>query len=60
MEEEKVKLEIDGLVKKAKKAEKDYEALDQQKIDEMCSPIIYKKEKKKNKKIVVPERIMIQ
>ena len=35
MEEEKVKLEIDGLVKKAKKAEKDYEALDQQKIDEI-------------------------
>ena len=35
MEEEKVKLEIDGLVKKAKKAEKDYESLDQQKIDEI-------------------------
>ena len=35
MEEEKVKLEIDELVKKAKKAEKDYESLDQQKIDEI-------------------------
>ena len=35
MEEEKVKKEIDELVKKAKKAEKDYESLDQQKIDEI-------------------------
>ena len=33
------------------------EHIDQQQLDKMCCPIIYKKEKKKT---VVPERIMIQ